>query len=221
MDQALLLQKPSYSIQSDFVRNAINSIQNTRIESKGLLSSSFTFDTAVVKSIRGLMGPNVYRFQLHRSSTLTSNGAGILTIAIGFAIGNYSEGSTLSALFDEVLLKTTEIQLTPRTVDTGVCSIAWNPTELESSAPSAYISVMRLPGSRQIPANSAVGTITHHGVSDINRPYALTSADTPSGNIAGSWGSFWGFTQTGTPHSNTSVIYAFSTKGVYQFRNRA
>lgn len=198
---------------------ALAMLLNTRKESKSLTGTTFVFDPSVVASMRNAFGQSVYKFRAVRASTLTSNGSGILITSIGFGLSNYSEGSSLAALFDEVRLTRTRIQFTARTVDTGVHCLAFTPSELEGTAPASFTQVMRIAGSKQIPATTAVGTITHHGKIPPGRLFASTAADTATFN-AGNYGVFWGYTQTGTPHSNSAVIYAFTTIAEYELRVR-
>jgi len=183
------------------------------------------FNPSVVGTVRGLFNKQkTYRFQGTRTSTLSSNGSGIIVTSIGLSIANFLEKTALQALFDEIRVRKSEIHLQGYvTAVTGAGNdiLAFNPSVLEGTAPSAYTVVARLPGSKII--NSSAN---HKGyifkAPIFKRPFADITADGSSSVIPyGSFGAWWGYTVTGQTHTVSIAIWTFLLKVDYELRSRA
>jgi len=108
-------------------------------------SVQYEFDLAAVGAMRGLLGPDEYKFVLSRTSTVTS-GTGTLTINTSLNLTQYNEGAALIALFDECAMIKGTILFQPGTTG-GQNSfselIGFYPSEDAGTPTAAIVSRLR------------------------------------------------------------------------------
>jgi len=101
------------------IMSAIQSLYNnsTKLVSETKLGTSvkIVFNPEVLTTLRGLFpSTRSYMFQIHTSSTISSSGAGVVSVAspANPAVVTYSEWAALAALFDECRLVKSSLGLT-------------------------------------------------------------------------------------------------------------
>jgi len=102
---------PSVSILDTAISLLENNKRVVSVETKDGITLSHAYDPEALRLGRSLLRPNsVYSFNLSKNSSLTS-GSSVMQINIATDLTVYAEGATLAALFDEVKLRSTTLEL--------------------------------------------------------------------------------------------------------------
>lgn len=228
-DSSLISQSIDPTL-SDAVR-ALQNNARTIVETKGCGTSVHThFPTELLTAMRGLFpSSRCYDFEIHGSATLATIGGGVFNTNVGWnpASTTFAEWTALAALFDEVKLVSSRLDLTSAFGPTSsaiIFQVAVAP-DFDGSAGGtpSFTAVQRLAESEYIhcynlgrggPGRFRKTTIIR------DRPFALTStpggaSGTPSGCI-GDWALASNIVGT------ASINYLFAIiKNVVRLRNRA
>jgi len=195
---------------------------------KGVLN----FPPELVTLARGLFqADKVYNFEMHASGTDASIGGGVLQFSHSWspATTSFAEWSALSALFDEVCLRSTEIVVTSAFGPTSTAIVVQMAVAPDSTATSgatpSFTTVQRLAESEFYHCawmQGGSGSFKKkHSLPKDSRPYAQTSAphgpsSSPPCGCLGSWA--FASSIVGT----ASINYQFWTmKEVVALRSRA
>jgi len=84
-------------------------------ESKLGSTSAVSYPPELLTAMKGMFTTNkVYSFQLHASGTIQSSGGGVLSTRISWdaTVTSFAEYSALSALFDEVVITSAQVDIT-------------------------------------------------------------------------------------------------------------
>jgi hypothetical protein len=227
---------PAFSTR---VTDAVQALRNneTRVLSEVKSSSGkITMDTKVsypaelVAAFRGLFGAGkMYSFQLHVVSTQTSTaGGGLLgSVTINPSVTSYGEWSALSALFDEVVGVSSQLDwltLNASATTGGAVAdmvLAFDEQSIASSAPASVLAVFRLAESQTyVPDFGDAGSGKHRQFRKLTSRYWCSTATpvsvSPIGGLAGSWS----FGNSGLYGASVPVATLFLIT-VAKFRNRA
>ena len=228
------------AIKECFVDKAVRALQNNEVrvtkEVKGAAgaatsTSEITYPPEILTALRGMFpSGKSYRFLIHASSTLASIGGGVFNTTISWspATTTFAEWTALAALFDEVLLTDTTIDVTSAFGPTSTAiavqvAIAPDETTISGSTPS-FTAVQRLAESEFIHiawlnhSSSPGGFHKHHRV--VNRPYATTASPAgASGTPAGCLG-HWAFASNIVTTASINVLFV-ATSQVVRLRCRA
>jgi len=234
--------KPSPSTSISFqLLDAVNALRNNEcvrsieykdpMDGKLKMEKDVTYPPELIKGMRGMFpASKTYSFEIHASTTNGTSGGGVFNTTIPWnpASFTYAEWSALSALFDEVVLCRSQIDITSAFGPTStaiifqIC-IAPDVSGSAGGTPS-FTTTQRIAESEffhcyLMAKKPGVFTKVKKGINK-TRPYALTStpggaSGTPSGCL-GAW--CLSSNIVGTPTTN----YIFScVKNVVRLRNRA
>jgi hypothetical protein len=194
------------------------------------MDTKVSYPAELVAAFRGLFGAGKsYDFQLHYVAVQTSTaGGGLLgSTTINPAVTSYGEWSALSALFDEVVGVSSQLDwLTlnaPSTTGGGVADmvLAFDEQSIASSAPASVLAVFRLAESKTfVPDYGDAGSGRHRQTRKLTSRYWCSTATpvsvSPIGGLAGSWS----FGNSGLYAASTQVATLFLVTRA-RFRNRA
>jgi len=206
---------PMLVVKRDPVWDAVKALQNneikTTVETKSAVKGMphgdapqvmISYPPEILTALRGMFpASKTYVFEIHAAATLASIGGGVFNTTISWspAVTSFAEWSALSALFDEVVLHSTTLDVNSAFGPTSSAiavqiAIAPDETTTSGSTPS-FTAVQRLAESEFIHVawlghSSSPGAWrkTHRVTS---RPYATTAvpagaSGTPSGCL-GHW----------------------------------
>jgi hypothetical protein len=202
------------------------------IETKDGTVSSEIYPPELVVAARGLFrADKVYNFQIHASSILGTTAGGAFNTIVNWSPGvtSFSEWSALSALFDEVVLRTARIDVTSAlgpasTALTPMICIAPDRTTISGTTPS-FVVTQRLAESEMVhPYNLATKespgrfTKVHHVNRD--RPWAVTSAPTGATGVTSGCLGQWNFASLSVGSASFTYLYV-ALMDVVALRSRA
>ncbi len=185
----------------------------------------YKFDSTVLGTLKGLLGPKTYKFKVSRGSTLSS-GTGTFTIATDTDLTKFQEGAALIALFEESRLLSGKLVMAAGGFS-GMNSFAWQlgyyPALASGSITPTVNILVRL--RYQITG----GSVYSGGVHELSyrtegRMWGATSTEgartPPISPAVGFDGCMmWVATGSGTP-SNSNPYYSYVHTAIGEFRSR-
>jgi len=212
-----------------------NNMVKTTIEGKlGMSEVKVTYPPEILATMRGMFrAQRSYLFQIHASQTMSTIGGGVFNFTFSWNPGStsFAEWTALAALFDEVLLVKTRLDITSAFGPTSTAiifqiAIAPDDTTLTGGTP-AYTAVQRLAECEYFHCYNMGRTgksggpglfVKSHRVTD--RPYATTSAPTgATGTPAGCLG-HWAYASNIVGTASINYCFAAMTN-VVRLRCRA
>jgi len=185
----------------------------------------YRWDTLVLGTLRGLLGPKTYKFKVSRASTLSS-GTGTFTIATDTDLTKFQEGAALIALFEESRLVSGKLVMAAGGLS-GMNSFAWQCGYYPALASGSITPTTNIIARLQYQTTG--GTVYSGGVHElsyrtIGRMWGATSTEgartPPISPVVGFDGCMmWVATGSGTP-SNSNPYYSYVHIAIGEFRSR-
>jgi len=180
------------------------------------------YDPGVLKVARASYGNKVMKWHTNASGTIVSNGSGAVVYSIGCALSLTAEGSGLAALFSEVKLVQSHIEVTPVALaasNNAATIFGFNPNgEDASTGAVATSTVVCLPNVFMVSNHAGQPTVSHSSLKLVNRAYDGTATDPSADPPAGCLGAWWVINRT--THSNSVTAYAYRLRHHVLLRNR-
>jgi len=170
-----------------------------------------------------------YKFEIHSSTIIGTNGAGAMNGNIDWNPGvtSYSEWTALAALFNEVCLESTMLEITSALTPASalICPMVVIAPSPSATGGTTFAICQRLAESKMfhpylMGSSGSVGRLVRkYKITRGSRPFATTATPAPAGPPSGCFG-YWAYATDSAGTISSSYLHT-AQKSVIILRNRA